>query len=745
MKSRLLFLAIAATLAASGAAFGIDVTRPGDPVIPSSGNFPGGEPPSAAIDNSAATKYLNFDRLNTGFTVTPSGTGIPRHITIITANDAPARDPFSYTLEGSDDGETFVLIASGAIAPSTDRFSISSADFTNNTSYQQYRVLFPTIRDAAAANSMQVAEVQLATKVDITSPFDTVTVVLPIGAFTGPTEGADKLIDNKLGTKFDVQNAVNGPTQVDITPLAGASVINGFSYFSANDDTAFGGRTPQIVTIFGSNDAINYTQLFTTGLTQANNNFQDQEFDFENASSFLHYRIIFDIPFSSTDMQIGDIQLFGTVSLAAPVNDECSQATVITPGQYNGTTTLAGGADITPCGTGDAIDVWYSYTSEGTGLAEANTCSTPADTTVSVYEGCGGALLGCNDDGCFLQSVVQWNAQVGHTYLIRVSMNGGATGPFRLTLDPAPVAHTDQALALNYNFNGMVHTGEDFNPDDPNGFRSISDRALQINSDLGSLGAGALVGRTGIHYDIVRTAATLDIIMIGDRNTIDGGNHAFDLEADGDAIGTQPLWLPNSNLSGPQTTTVAGNVTMGPTTRIGVLYQASNGGTFFNMTLNFANGTSAVVLLDTPDWFFDQSPGDVFPGVEAQAQLGVFSGAEDEDNGRTGALLNVVESIVSTESLATAGFTVNGIQLNSVTFSDSTNTNAGLAIIALSVRDAADVCLGDFNHDNFVNSQDFFDFLTSFFSQLPNADFNNDGFINSQDFFDFLVAFFQGC
>ncbi len=52
-------LALAIT---AGAAFGIDVTRPGDFIVASSTNFPAGEPPSAAIDNSGNTKYLNFDR-----------------------------------------------------------------------------------------------------------------------------------------------------------------------------------------------------------------------------------------------------------------------------------------------------------------------------------------------------------------------------------------------------------------------------------------------------------------------------------------------------------------------------------------------------------------------------------------------------------------------------------------------------------------------------------------------------------
>lgn len=51
----------------------------------------------------------------------------------------------------------------------------------------------------------------------------------------------------------------------------------------------------------------------------------------------------------------------------------------------------------------------------------------------------------------------------------------------------------------------------------------------------------------------------------------------------------------------------------------------------------------------------------------------------------------------------------------------------------------------DFNHDTFVNSQDFFDFIAAFFSLQPAADFNSDAFINSQDFFDFVAAFFAGC
>jgi hypothetical protein len=54
-------------------------------------------------------------------------------------------------------------------------------------------------------------------------------------------------------------------------------------------------------------------------------------------------------------------------------------------------------------------------------------------------------------------------------------------------------------------------------------------------------------------------------------------------------------------------------------------------------------------------------------------------------------------------------------------------------------------CPCDFNRDAALNSQDFFDFLISFFAVSPEADFNADGVVNSQDFFDFLACFFTGC
>ncbi|MBI5383836.1 MAG: HYR domain-containing protein [Verrucomicrobia bacterium] len=137
-----------------------------DTVIPTTRNSPAAQRAEQAIDKNVNTKYLNFDKLNSGFTLTTFRGTVVTGLRFTTANDAPERDPLSFTLEGtSGDVRTgpWVAIASGSTGLGTDpgRLQTRDADtFVNTTSYIAYRLRFPTVRDAAAANSMQIAEVQ---------------------------------------------------------------------------------------------------------------------------------------------------------------------------------------------------------------------------------------------------------------------------------------------------------------------------------------------------------------------------------------------------------------------------------------------------------------------------------------------------------------------------------------------------------------------------------------------------------
>lgn len=78
-------------------------------------------------------------------------------------------------------------------------------------------------------------------------------------------------------------------------------------------------------------------------------------------------------------------------------------------------------------------------------------------------------------------------------------------------------------------------------------------------------------------------------------------------------------------------------------------------------------------------------------------------------------------------------------------WNDNADIPGGLSVFGCVELSGKPSCEADFNDDQIVNSQDFFDFLSAFFLNDVSADFNSDGVVNSQDFFDFLSAFFTGC
>ena len=160
---------------------GANLLTPGRPIIPirdvdptPSSNSPAGEAAGFAIDRSISTKYLNFGEERSGFIVTPSaGAFTVNGIQFTTANDAEARDPASYQLYGTNQAITtpnngigneqnWTLISSGALALPAGRMADSAViPVSGTTAYNSYRVIFPTVKDAATANSMQIAEVKL--------------------------------------------------------------------------------------------------------------------------------------------------------------------------------------------------------------------------------------------------------------------------------------------------------------------------------------------------------------------------------------------------------------------------------------------------------------------------------------------------------------------------------------------------------------------------------------------------------
>jgi len=186
-----------------------DVTAPGDVVIgiPNDGisqndnhGWPGNEPPAQAIDDKIVTKYLHFkgDLEPTGLRITPAaGPTVVTGLSFTTANDAEPRDPVEYELSGSNESidGPYTLIATGSIvdfdgATAWPRRTQNTTPirFENDVAYEHYQLMFPTIRDAANANSMQIAEIELLAdvlKATAPEPADgTVGVLMPLLTWT---------------------------------------------------------------------------------------------------------------------------------------------------------------------------------------------------------------------------------------------------------------------------------------------------------------------------------------------------------------------------------------------------------------------------------------------------------------------------------------------------------------------------------------------------------------------------------
>jgi hypothetical protein len=254
-----------------------------DPVA-SLSDYPDGENPLSALDNNSGTKYLNFGEINTGIMVKPfSGPSIIQSMVLTTANDAVARDPASWAIYGTnenvdllapgvDDGDSLIanwtLISQGNVALPAARETVGPVlSFANSTAYSTYRILFPTVKDANAANSMQVADINLfttnnGTGTSILSTIDDVAAFqLPVPDSRYGANEAPRFVLDGTGPNFTVPSQSRYPANEN-PPLAvdGIGDVGGNKYLNfGKEESGF------IVTPAGGSSHVRSFQLTTAG------------------------------------------------------------------------------------------------------------------------------------------------------------------------------------------------------------------------------------------------------------------------------------------------------------------------------------------------------------------------------------------------------------------------------------------------------------------------------------------------
>ena len=362
-----------------------DVTQPGDPIVATSNNSPGSEGVANAIDN-APTKYLNFDKVNTGFTVTPrAGLTVVSGLTLTSANDAADRDPATYALEGSYDGTNFTAISSGAVPAFTNRFHKVTVLFNNKVPFSSYRLIFPT----TAGNStccMQVSEVELLGTLapsDVTVPGD------PIVATSNNSpgsEGVRNAIDN-APTKYLNFDRLN--TGFTVTPGVGDTIVIGLTLTSANDAPE---RDPATYDLAGSNDGSNYVAIASGAVPPFPGRFYKNYIFFaDNSKSFKSYRLIFPtvVGPGGNSMQISEVELLGSTPGVVNTN---AVDTLIRRQPQDTPVLLGSSATFRVVLTGPWSVQWYR---DGQRIPGANNAVYTTPPTVA------------GDDGAHFQAVVQ--------------------------------------------------------------------------------------------------------------------------------------------------------------------------------------------------------------------------------------------------------------------------------------------------------------------------------------------------
>jgi len=123
-----------------------------------------GVPPedmTKAFDESSSTKWYAGDNVNKGWIGYQFATGVTRTVTsyaITSANDMPTRDPATWQLQASNDGQNWSVVDSRTGESFASRFQTKTYACPSPMAYGYYRL---NVTANAGANALQLAELQL--------------------------------------------------------------------------------------------------------------------------------------------------------------------------------------------------------------------------------------------------------------------------------------------------------------------------------------------------------------------------------------------------------------------------------------------------------------------------------------------------------------------------------------------------------------------------------------------------------
>ncbi|MDP4536666.1 discoidin domain-containing protein [Alkalimonas collagenimarina] len=279
------------------------------------GAISAGEAGAFSFDGDPQSKWLDNTAIPTA--EEPSWVEIelpePQAVTmlgLLSANDAPDRDPENFSLQASHDGSEWFTLGHWAGVSFEQRFERQVFPLSNLLGFQHYRLNIT--KNKGDTSLMQVAEVEL-----IGPQYQAVNHSLMPGisiterARISDSEAGAMAFDNNAATKW-LDNAgvptAEEPAWVEVV-LPEPVVVSSLAVTSANDAPS---RDPENFRLLGSQDGSQWTLLGDWAGESFDQRFQRREFPLLNGRSFSHYRI--EISKNKGDdslMQVANFELIG--------------------------------------------------------------------------------------------------------------------------------------------------------------------------------------------------------------------------------------------------------------------------------------------------------------------------------------------------------------------------------------------------------------------------------------------------
>jgi hypothetical protein len=249
-----------------------DITGTGGTVSSQYNDSPAGEDITKVVDNSSSTKYLTIHNTAWIQYQTTASYVVTRYA-ITSANDAPERDPLSWTLQGSTNGSTWTTIDTRSNEDFPSRFQRREFTFSNSVAYNYYRLNM----NNNSGTMLQLAEWEI---------YGTNSSAYAAAQFTTPSGTCASSYDQAVNDSFAA--AVTVPFNTNITGLISPANDQDYYRFSI---TTGGTITVTLQTLPGDYDIVLYNGSQAQVAISENGSTSNETINYTAAAGTYYLRI----------------------------------------------------------------------------------------------------------------------------------------------------------------------------------------------------------------------------------------------------------------------------------------------------------------------------------------------------------------------------------------------------------------------------------------------------------------------